>query len=886
MPNWGIRSKIFFTVLLSIMLSIGITTTINIIRVSKSFIQTTEKNISLISDNASRFALAQISHHEDLLTSITMSENLKAQLRTSNEMYSNLSDAERIKQVMMIEETWNALDEGASSFIESIQLNITSAYLRRFQTIHPDEVEIFITNAYGMNVSMSNQTSDYWQADESWWQETIEGKTFISDPVYDESSHTWALIIAIPVFDLDWGGEVIGVVRGTLDITSILDSIFIIDENQSGSSVFISNDGYAYYELDGELEILPMPEQFQAFVDQAEHTFVGELNDVNGTSSIASISRLGDQQQSLGWILISIPRSEIVQLLFTTIIGNIIIGLLLTLLLGALSLVLSNSILTVLKDLKQDAYHLSIGDYSYRFSEDIIKSNDPNISSLVDSFDKMKTAIQYRESEIRTREKQFRQLVETMSEGLAVVDEKGLLTYVNPRLCQILGYKSEEILGGGFKRFFPKERQTKLLKEWKSRLENQHNTCESVIVTQSGEHLDVSISMKIQHSEDGKYTGVLAVIMDISARKKYELSLTRKLNEISGLRAIDTAILEKNNFQGVVTTVLDQFKQHLAADAAAIYVFKPGETAVQYASGYFLEEKIPFTEIQTDGEYILHLSGVTEAREINSFDESHLICDALREKHFNVTYIKPIMINEIYHGVVSIFYFDKITLDEEWLNYFGALITQTAVGISKIELMNNLQIRNVELKEAYDGIIKGWAKALELRDKETKGHSDRVVEFSIKMAERCGFENTKLEAFKRGALLHDIGKMGIPDSILLKPGKLNNEEWEIMKLHPDLAYVLLAEIPFLKEAVEIPYYHHERWDGSGYPSGLKGEAIPLAARIFAVSDVWDALTGDRPYRSAWSKEKTREYLIENKRVLFDPDLVDQFLDLLADEGII
>jgi len=174
---------------------------------------------------------------------------------------------------------------------------------------------------------------------------------------------------------------------------------------------------------------------------------------------------------------------------------------------------------------------------------------------------------------------------------------------------------------------------------------------------------------------------------------------------------------------------------------------------------------------------------------------------------------------------------------------------------------------------------------LELRDRETEGHSERVTELTLKVAKKLGIEGEALVHIRRGALLHDIGKLAIPDSILLKPGPLNAEEWEMMKKHPVYAYELLSRIEYLKPALDIPYYHHERWDGSGYPKGLRGEEIPLPARIFSVVDVYDALTSDRPYRKAWTNEEAIKYIKDESGRLFDPKVVKAFLEVLREEEI-
>ena len=196
------------------------------------------------------------------------------------------------------------------------------------------------------------------------------------------------------------------------------------------------------------------------------------------------------------------------------------------------------------------------------------------------------------------------------------------------------------------------------------------------------------------------------------------------------------------------------------------------------------------------------------------------------------------------------------------------------------ELEDRVRARTWELADAYDTTLEGWARTLELRDKETEGHSRRVTDTTLKIAIAMGIQDDYLEQIRRGAILHDIGKMGIPDEILHKPGALSVEERETMQLHPKIAYDLLSPIPFLKQALEIPYSHHEKWDGSGYPLGLKEHAIPMSARIFAIADVWDALSYDRPYNKAWPRQKAIKYFVEEAGKHFDPRVVNVFLGLL------
>jgi putative nucleotidyltransferase with HDIG domain len=228
-------------------------------------------------------------------------------------------------------------------------------------------------------------------------------------------------------------------------------------------------------------------------------------------------------------------------------------------------------------------------------------------------------------------------------------------------------------------------------------------------------------------------------------------------------------------------------------------------------------------------------------------------------------------------GVLEIFQRSPIELNQEQRAFLEMLAGQAAIAIDSHQLFENLQGSNAELMMAYDETIEGWSRAMDLRDKETEGHTQRVTELTLRLANSMGFKGEELVHVRRGALLHDIGKMGVPDEILRKPGALTEEEWVVMRKHPQLAYEMLAPIFYLRPAMDIPWCHHEKWDGTGYPQSLKGEQIPLAARIFAVVDVWDALSSDRPYRKAWPEDKVRTYIQEQSGKHFDPRIVEIFL---------
>jgi len=225
------------------------------------------------------------------------------------------------------------------------------------------------------------------------------------------------------------------------------------------------------------------------------------------------------------------------------------------------------------------------------------------------------------------------------------------------------------------------------------------------------------------------------------------------------------------------------------------------------------------------------------------------------------------------------------TFDDDDVGLCLTLSAQISLAIVNARLFEEAQRAAAEVIAAYDATLAGWSAALEMRDAETQGHTERAARLAVEIAGSLGVPASELHHVRRGALLHDIGKMVVPDAILNKPGPLSDEEWAVMRRHPEYAHAFLSRIGYLKPALDIPYCHHERWDGSGYPQGLAGEEIPLAARVFAVIDVYDALTSDRPYRPAWEKERALAYIREQAGVQFDPRVVDLFLERMNGQSV-
>jgi HD-GYP domain-containing protein (c-di-GMP phosphodiesterase class II) len=250
------------------------------------------------------------------------------------------------------------------------------------------------------------------------------------------------------------------------------------------------------------------------------------------------------------------------------------------------------------------------------------------------------------------------------------------------------------------------------------------------------------------------------------------------------------------------------------------------------------------------------------------------------QKYKTFTIVISFLLGALALSLFSIF--QKLIMHEPGLiqhprSYVVPILYGGITGLALGLWYSRLKQKEVELLDAYNATLKGWAKAVEIRDKNTQDHTDRVVILMEILSRAMGVSKKELVHMRRGALLHDIGKIGVPDAILNKPGALTTEEREIMQQHPAQAKQLLETVEFLGPAIEIPCCHHERWDGSGYPHGFKGKEIPLSARIFAVIDVWDALVSDRPYRKAWTAKEATAYIEDSAGKLFDPEVVQVFL---------
>lgn len=353
----------------------------------------------------------------------------------------------------------------------------------------------------------------------------------------------------------------------------------------------------------------------------------------------------------------------------------------------------------------------------------------------------------------------------------------------------------------------------------------------------------------------------------------------RRLRQLQALREIDIAITGSLDLRVTLDVILDKVTHHLRVDAAAVLLADSKGHIRDYAAGRGFLTAAPQ---QYGARTALERRRVI-IPDLSKAPADFRLPDWLSAEGFVAYCATPLVAKGNMRGVLELFHRSRLSPTREWQDYLDTLAGEAAIAINDAVLCEELQRSNAELAQAYDITLEWWSRALDLRDRMTEGHSKRVSELAVRLALTMGASETDIVHIRRGALLHDIGKIGIPDSILHKPGPLTEDEWEIMRRHPVNAYELLSPIVYLRPALAIPYCHHEKWDGTGYPRKLQGEEIPPAARMFALADVWDALRSDRPYRSAWTEGQACEYFRQQAGRHFDPRMVDVFLQIDVEE---
>jgi len=384
--------------------------------------------------------------------------------------------------------------------------------------------------------------------------------------------------------------------------------------------------------------------------------------------------------------------------------------------------------------------------------------------------------------------------------------------------------------------------------------------------------------------DDERFLGTVAGTLGNSIQRlRLFQTEERRRAEAETLQESSAVMATSLDWEQAIDLILDQLARVLSYDSASVQLLRGGFLEIVGGRGWLDPDVVLGKRFEVPGEN--PNSKVIRERRAIILGDAPLAYALFREEphsHIRSWLGVPLIAQNQVIGMLAIDSRQADYFTEAHVRLVTAFAHQAAAAIENARLFRSLQQAHMDLAWSYDTTLEGWGNALELRDKETQGHTTRVAELALGLAHRVGCTEEELRSIRRGALVHDIGKMGISDRILNKPGPLTKKEWDEMRRHPQYAYDMLYPIAYLRPALDIPYSHHERWDGSGYPHGLKGRQIPLAARIFAVVDVWDALLSDRPYRRAWNRRKAVRYIRENAGTHFDPDIAAIFLKMIGE----
>ena len=534
---------------------------------------------------------------------------------------------------------------------------------------------------------------------------------------------------------------------------------------------------------------------------------------------------------------------------------------------------------------------------SWRWLESVSTNllNEPSVQAIVVNYRDI-TERKQAEQTLISAQKLYRTLFEQSADAVFILDMQAKHVEANQRATEMLGYSHDELLQLSAKDISAEASEsTNVL----SKLMDGEilQTYERIFRRKDGGLVNVEPHVTLLRDEEGQPFRIQSIVRDISERKRNELEIQTRTNELVTLYELSRALADANDLDRVLDLVNRKTVESIRITFARIALLEEGNLIMRSAYpirvldyDLLVNSQQPITAmpfcrniLEQDQPVILR----TNNQQVRGEERAHLLLDFAQ-----TLCLIPLRVHDFESNssrILGLLMVGESRKEErepftpEKMRLARSIGDQAAIAINNVRLFNDLQRSNIDLNRAYEATIAGWSAALDLRDKETEGHAQRVTAMTYKLAKQLGFGEQELIQVRYGALLHDIGKMGIPDRILLKPGKLSEEEQEIMRMHPDYAYQMLKPIAYLGLALNIPYCHHEKWDGTGYPRGLKGDQIPRAAQIFAIVDVYDALTSDRPYRKSWSREKTLEHIHALSGSHFNPQVVDAFMKMIGHE---
>lgn len=479
-----------------------------------------------------------------------------------------------------------------------------------------------------------------------------------------------------------------------------------------------------------------------------------------------------------------------------------------------------------------------------------------------------------------------RAILQNASEGIVTFGEDGRIRSLNRCACQMFGYAPEEATGKSIFDLFESEcsEACRMLLEQPSRcLEASFAVPSIEILAVRKDRGTFCAQVNASGVKLGAGWFLTLFLRDITEQKRAEMRYRQQVERLGALRRVDIAINSTLNLNLMLSVIVDQVIAQTGADAANVLLLDAETQTLKYSSGRGLMSAEARRRCLRVGEGCAGKAALERRMvrwsTLKGHDRFCLQGCEVESEGFRAGWAVPLASKGKLLGVLEAFFRREPEASDELLEFLEVLAAQAALAVESASLFERLLRSNTELQLAYDSTLEGWSKAMDLRDHETEGHTQRVTAAVVELARAFGLEDDDIAHVRRGSLLHDIGKLGIPDAILLKPGPLTEDEWAQMRMHPVYAYEWLYPIEFLRPAVDIPYCHHEKWDGTGYPRGLRGEEIPLSARLFAVIDVWDALLSHRPYRKAWSREDAMAYIRSGAGTHFDPDVVQRFVEI-------
>ena len=488
----------------------------------------------------------------------------------------------------------------------------------------------------------------------------------------------------------------------------------------------------------------------------------------------------------------------------------------------------------------------------------------------------------FRESELR-----FRNTLENVNLVAVTLDVRGRITFCNDFLLNLTGWQAGEVIGKSwFEIFTPFDARIPemfypnlILGKIPAHFENE-------IQTRQGKRRLIDWNNTILRDADGAVIGTASIGRDVTEQRQAEALAQSQLRRLNALHRMELVISSSFDLRFTLSVLVGQAIEQLGVNAAAILLYNPVTQVLEFGAGQgFLFSRIEQARLQPgDG----HAGrALLERRTVRFPDQDATqtapFTELMQQEGFAAYFGTPLIAKGQVKGVLEVYHRRPLEPDREWLEFLETLATQTAIAIDNAELFDGLQRLNSELSLAYEATLEGWVRALNLRAHEMHDHAVNTIDLTLYLAHSLGVSGEALGHIRRGALLHDVGKCAVPEAILLKPGPLDEDEWALVRRHPLTAYELLSRIAYLCPALDIPYCHHEKWDGAGYPRQLKGQEIPLAARIFSVVEAWDVLQRDRPYCKAWDAQRALDYIHAQRGLHFDPQVVDAFVAIVSEK---